>query len=116
MIIDLAKQFSRYPSGRYPSDGTHNGQAFRTEYLVPALRRAISENTTVIVDIDGVRTFGSSFLEEAFAGLVRLSLFDHEQLEHHLEIRCEKPHVRLFKDAILSLIREAKPESTRLHA
>ncbi len=116
MIIDLANEFSRYPSGRYPSDGTHNGQAFRTEILVPALRRAISEDTILVVDIDGVRTFGSSFLEEAFAGLVRLGLFDRGQLDRHLEIRCQKSHLKLFKDAILSLIREARPESTRVHA
>tara|TARA_R110000751_G_scaffold144643_1_gene248231 strand:+ start:1071 stop:1430 length:360 start_codon:yes stop_codon:yes gene_type:complete len=119
MNIDLAKQFSPYPSGRFPSDGTHNGQAFRDDYLMPALVKAKSARGTekVVVNIDGVRTFGSSFLEEAFAGLIRKGWFTRDEMERLLVIECSKPHLMIFKESISGYIRAAKPEaSSLLHA
>lgn len=65
--IELAKDFSRYPAGRYNEDGPYSGQAFREKYLEPSI--AAGEMVTVI--LDGARGYGSSFLEEAFGGLVR---------------------------------------------
>lgn len=65
--IDLAKQFSTYPFGRYPKHGPDNGQRFRVEYLEPALKAG----GVVTVDISGARGLAPSFLEEAFGGLVR---------------------------------------------
>lgn len=65
--IVIAKDFSRSPSGRYhPDDGPFSGQRFRDEFLYPAL--LVDE---VEVNLDGVLTLGSSFLDEAFGGLVR---------------------------------------------
>ena len=68
--IAIAEAFSPYPAGRYLEDGKYNGTAFRREHLVPALR----EFDIVDVVFDGVAGFGSSFLEEAFGGLVRVDL------------------------------------------
>ena len=65
--VNVAKEFSRYPAGRYFADGDFTGQAFRTKFLVPALKR----KQQIVVELDGVRGYGSSFLEEAFGGLVR---------------------------------------------
>lgn len=110
MMIDVARQFSPYPSGRFESDGSFNGQKFRTKFLEPALQAAKSRHDKVIVDIDGVRTFGSSFLEEAFAGLIRLGKFSREDLSMLLEVRCTKPHLFLFRDSITNLIKNATPE------
>lgn len=67
-MISIAKDYSDEPGGRYYSDGSHSGERFREEFLAPALRGA----DVVEVDIGGVLAFGSSFLEEAFGGLVRL--------------------------------------------
>lgn len=122
MQIDLAKQFSPYPSGRFPTDGSFNGQKFREELLAPALHDAkrASPSAAVVVDIDGVRSFGSSFLEEAFAGLVRSGEFSGDELSRLLVIRCSKPHLLFFKDSIDSLIKNAEPEpregKPQLHA
>src|SRR5690625_6707889 len=66
-IFKIATGFSEFPAGRYPKDGPHNGETFRTEVLVPLLE----SHETVIVDLDGTDGYGSSFLEEAFGGLVR---------------------------------------------
>ncbi|MCX7176017.1 MAG: STAS-like domain-containing protein [Proteobacteria bacterium] len=68
--INVARDFSRYPAGRYTTDGPFSGAAFRDDYLLPALRAG----DEVSVELDGVRGYGSSFLEEAFGGLVRNGL------------------------------------------
>jgi hypothetical protein len=66
-FISMAKQYSRFPAGRFRADGPYSGQRFREEKLVPALR----SGGNVTVDLNGVSGFGSSFLDEAFGGLVR---------------------------------------------
>lgn len=67
-VIDIAKDFSRAPAGRYISDGPNSGERFRKEFLVPAIK--VSHHIDIL--LDGTRGLGSSFLEEAFGGLVRL--------------------------------------------
>ena len=65
--IQIARDFTRYPAGRYRADGDYSGEVFREEFLKPVLE----EHRHVIVDFDGAMGYGSSFLEEAFGGLVR---------------------------------------------
>lgn len=112
-VIDIANEFSAYPSGRFTTDGQFNGELFRTKFLVPALSKVASQgDEVVVVDIDGVRTFGSSFLEEAFAGLVRLRLFDKRFIQRHLTIHCSKSHLLFFKKTIEDTIDRAVPSSS----
>ena len=66
-VINVANDFSRAPIGRYISDGPNSGERFRNEFLKPAL----AESEKVIVQFDGTRPIGSSFLEESFGGLIR---------------------------------------------
>ncbi|AXO17623.1 STAS-like domain-containing protein [Providencia stuartii] len=61
------KDFSKYPGPRYERLGENSGEKFRDSFLIPALL----EDHDLIVDFDGVFGYGSSFLEEAFGGLVR---------------------------------------------
>ncbi|WP_048985932.1 STAS-like domain-containing protein [Burkholderia cenocepacia] len=63
----LAKQFSRYPAGRFEADGPFSGELFRRKYL----SRIVNDGERVTIFLDGARGYGSSFLEEAFGGLVR---------------------------------------------
>ena len=67
-MINIANDFSRAPAGRYIDDGPNSGQRFRDQFLVPAL----SAHQHITLEMDGTRGYGSSFLEEAFGGLVRL--------------------------------------------
>lgn len=80
-VIDIAKDFSRYPAGRFISDGPFSGERFRNEFLVPALQN----NEKIVVNLDGTRGYGSSFLEEAFGGLVRLG-FDKDTIKRIISI------------------------------
>lgn len=113
MTIDIALQFSRHPAGRVKTDGPDNGERFRNEYLVPTLINAMSESSVqeVIVDIDGCRSFGSSFLEEAFGGLSRVPAFPFSDAINILKIRSKKPHLQIYKDSILEYLSDAKAQS-----
>ncbi|NLR22590.1 MULTISPECIES: STAS-like domain-containing protein [Pseudoalteromonas] len=66
MIIKVS-DFTEFPGPRHKKFGEFSGEEFRDSILVPALMG----NETVVVDLDGVMGYGSSFLEEAFAGLLR---------------------------------------------
>ena len=65
--IAIAEHFSRTPAGRYVTDGPFSGEYFRDKFLLPPLKAG----RTVHVNLDGTLGYGSSFLEEAFGGLVR---------------------------------------------
>lgn len=83
MRIDIALNFSEKPFGRLMSDGRFSGERFRTELLVPAF---LDTDEEVVVALDGVsRGYGSSFLEEAFAGLLRSGI-DYSEIKRRLVI------------------------------
>ncbi|WP_337519562.1 STAS-like domain-containing protein, partial [Desulfovibrio sp.] len=60
--INIANDFSVFPGGRYRSDGEFSGEEFRDNILIPALQKY----QQVIVELDGTRGYGSSFLLEVF--------------------------------------------------
>lgn len=82
VVVRIAEQFSRYPAGRYATDGPNSGERFREEFLKPILDR----NEKAVVELDGTRGYGSSFLEEAFGGLVRAG-FSIDRIKSTFEFR-----------------------------
>lgn len=74
--ISIATDFSSVPLGRFPNDSLFNGTAFREKWLLPAL----AKHNSFQVDFDGAEGYGSSFLEEAFGGLVRLHGFGPDEI------------------------------------
>jgi len=85
-LIDIGRDFSRYPAGRYESDGPFCGEIFRQKFLVPA----ITKNEKIIIELDGTAGYGSSFLEEAFGGLVRLG-YSANQIKTVITLHSEDP-------------------------
>ncbi|MAE23421.1 DUF4325 domain-containing protein [Pseudomonas chengduensis] len=71
--------FSEFPGPRYEQHGPNSGERFRREVLLEAISKKPEK---IIVNLDGVLGYGSSFLEEAFGGLIR----DGVQSEVALEI------------------------------
>ncbi len=104
--INIAKDYSDTPLGRFPADGEFNGTRFREEYLRPAL----TGEDKVSVQIDGVEGYGSSFLEEAFGGLVRRGYFTPDQLKQKLDLTYQDQDFKMYRDLIWRYINEAKPE------
>jgi hypothetical protein len=107
IMINIA-DFSAYPSGRDEVDGDYNGTRFRTDYLLPAITEALDSGDKVIVTLDNVKSMGSSFLEEAFGGLVRKEQLNKGQIKSVLEIRTERPSFSRYVDAIWRYIDIAK--------
>jgi hypothetical protein len=68
VLIDVAVEFSATPGGRYKSEGVFSGEEFREKFLEPHIK----EGKNLAIDLDGPEGFTSSFLEEAFGGLVRV--------------------------------------------
>lgn len=104
-MISIANDFSKFPAGRYREDGPYPGESFREEVLIPALRKAIHSNYILVVNIDGTMGFGSSFLEEAFGGLIRSRAFSKSDIQHKLAI---ESNLKSYKDLIWKYISEAK--------
>lgn len=81
-LIKVAKDFHDELIGRFITDSDYHGERFREEYLVPALK----DYDTVIVDFDGVEGYGSSFLEEAFGGLIHTRNLSREDVLRKLKL------------------------------
>jgi len=69
--LHVATTFSRFLGGRVPSDGPWSGAEFRDKHLRPAVERALATGEALRVVFDGVAGMPTSFLEEAFGGLLR---------------------------------------------
>ncbi|ATP07395.1 hypothetical protein CF134_00735 [Aeromonas salmonicida] len=82
--IDIAKDFSDMPFGRNQNDGPDNGERFREEILYP---KFISSDE-VHVYMDGAMGYGSSFLDEAFAGLYRNHKISKSEIKRKLKLHC----------------------------
>ena len=103
ITISIAKDFSMYPAGRYLEDGDFNGTKFREELLVPHLK----DSKVLKVIFDEVAGFGSSFLEEAFGGLVRVEGMSKAFLDEHLQLLTNEPELEDFIDLTKQYIADA---------
>lgn len=83
MELNVATEFYKRPLGRNRSQGTYTGEAFREDVLVKKLRE-LAPNEKLFIDFTGVTMNGSSFLEEAFGGLVRECKFSKSFLKNTL--------------------------------
>lgn len=106
--ISIANDFSPVPLGRFPADSTFNGTAFRENFLLPTLAK---HDVTEIV-FDGAEGYGSSFLEEAFGGLVRYDGFTEQDLLRRLILVSSEDPTLI--DEVQQYIHEAM-SAKRLH-
>ncbi|MEX0161696.1 STAS-like domain-containing protein [Pseudomonas brassicacearum] len=103
MTINVATEFSKMPCVRNRKDGKKSGEEFRDDILLPALK----SNEQVIVDLNGVLTLGSSFLEEAFGGLVRRGHYTAKELRSKLTIKFQ---VQSYIDETWAYVKAARKE------
>lgn len=101
ITIRVASDFSRHPAGRFITDGPSSGEAFRKRFLEPHMLK----NEQIIVELDGARGYGSSFLEEAFGGLVRNG-FTRQAVKEKIFLQAASPSL---KREILEYIESAQP-------
>lgn len=101
--VNVAADFSPYLGGRYRADGPWSGEQFRDDVLLPKLEAAMQSNEILVVDLDGVAGVPSSFLEEAFGGLLRRrTAWRVADVERVLRLQAQDPellpYVRLARE------------------
>lgn len=104
--IVVGRDFSEAPLGRDMEHFPCGGEMFRKRFLLPAL----SEYERVVVDLAGVDGYGSSFLDEAFAGLIRHEGFTKDELSSRLLITTSDPSLQISVDDALQNIQDAADE------
>lgn len=75
----VARSFTTLPGPRYKRQGPKSGEAFR-EIVVKLLK----DYENVVIDLDGVEGYGSSFLDEAFPQLVTKEGYSPAELHKRL--------------------------------
>ncbi len=100
--IHIANDFSRYPSGRALIDGPYSGTKFRDENLKPAL----NQFAEVEIILDDVMGYPSSFIEEAFGGLVRDG-YDKDTILNQINVKHDSDAYLGYKQSIIDAIRNA---------
>ena len=105
--IHVAGDYSATPLGRYRRQGEFSGQRFREDFLIPALEN----NEKIIVNFDGVAGLPSSFLEEAFGGLVRTGTISSVDFFKRVLIEVTNPALELVRKRIRRYVENAKVRS-----
>ena len=104
ITLRVSEEFSSTPGGRSRSMGPDSGEAFR-EHLVKILRKKPPETVEVI--LDGAEGYGSSFLEEAFGGLIRLRLISPKEAFDRVKIVGVSPKFQSYAIEANEYMREA---------
>jgi len=102
--IHVAQDYSATPLGRYRKHGEFSGERFRDEYLIPALER----HKKIAINFDGVAGLPSSFLEEAFGGIIRSGKITAEDFFLRVSILVTTPSLTLAKDRIKRYMKSAE--------
>jgi len=97
------RDFTTTPGARYRVDGDFSGEEFRDDFLLPAFRTASDTDMIVTVDLDGTHGYATSFLEETFGGLVRVT-GDHDAASRLRIKTADEPGL---EDEILQYMAEA---------
>lgn len=109
-LLSIAEDFWPFPAGRVEADGPYNGEKFREQHLLPAVRAAEEAGAILVVSLDGLKSCGSSFLESAFGGLVRYDGYTSKRLQRIIKIDYTSASLERYKISIESHIKRAVAE------
>jgi len=105
--IIIATDFSDSPGSRYREDGDYSGQQFLEEILLPAFEKAVKDGYKILIDLDNVWGYPSSFISGSFGKLSEAK--GSELVFKHIEFKSEESEARLEE-----IIKEIK--NPRTHA
>lgn len=103
-VFSIAKDFSPNPGPRHKWQGPNSGESLR-----PKLKKLLAESKgTITVVLDGTRGMGSSFLDEAFGGLIRYEGCRQNDLESRFYFvsHTDPSYVRTIRDSFNRAERE----------
>lgn len=106
--INVAKDFSEYPAGRYRTEGKATGEAFLNDHLMAKLTAAIYEKVILVIDLTGMNGYPSSFISGSFGkftyelGKLIGKKEASELVLNHIRFICEDSNVKIqaFTDEI----------------
>lgn len=103
--LNIGKDFSLDPSGRfYTDDEDSSGEDFRENHLKGLIESLEpGEKLKIILD-DGVEGYGSSFLVEGFAGMVKYGYITSKDLLGKLDICYTDEDFELYKNKIIEYV------------
>ena len=81
IVFSIARDFSVNPGPRYKRQGKFSGEELRPR-LIELLDSAKGK---IVVILDGTKGMGSSFLDEAFGGLIAKEGRERSELERRFE-------------------------------
>jgi hypothetical protein len=95
--VSLARDFSRFPGPRFIKQGPHSGELFRRK-LLDWLKRY----DRIVVDLDGTTGIGSSFIDEAFGGLIFAEGMSREDVRKRVRVRSrlDESYLIEFEDSV----------------
>ncbi len=85
--LSIAKDFSETPGPRSREEGAFSGEEFLEDLLQPAFIEAQKSHESLVINLDGVVGYATSFLEAAFGGLARMH--EPEDVLKTLELVCK---------------------------
>lgn len=90
----IATEFSTTPGPRFSDEGEFSGEKLRVDHLFPIALDALSSGERILIDLDGTHGYLTSFLEEAFGGLIRVNDMKVNDLERIFEFKSlEEPYL-----------------------
>lgn len=98
--ISVAGDFSTHPGPRYIKQGNWSGEKFRK-----LLEARLDRHEFIEVDLDGTRGYGSSFLDEAFGGLIRSTKLTKSEFNRRISIKSEEDPT--YRDEALEAVQQA---------
>lgn len=103
-FLKISRDFSETPGARYYSDGNFSGQEFYEKILRRAFKEALSDDSKLVIDLDGTEGYATSFLDETFMRLTKE--FGKDTVLKNIElISIEEPD---WVDEITSYIKDVE--------
>lgn len=91
--IVIAEDFATTPGARYRRDGKFSGEEFLETLLQPKFERAVEAGHILLIDLDGVLGYPSSFVSGSFG---KLSVEKTSDLVlKHLQFKSDESPIRL---------------------
>ncbi len=112
IIINIGKDFSKSPGGRYEKFGSRDsGEEFKENYFIPSMLKILQENqinpnskSKLIIELDDIfesRAYTPDFLDEAFCvsikSIINETNFTFNDIKNTLEFKSERFKHRVDK-------------------
>lgn len=105
--IEVAKDYTDTPGARYIKDGPFSGELFLNNILRPKFEKALKNGYKLLIDLDGVWGYPSSFVSGSFGKLSTEVGF--KKVLEYIEFKSDENSIRL--ENIINEIKNPKKQN-----